>query len=314
MDFQLQQMSIPEYARLSTQLGGTIVERDGIYWRRVRPFFYRPLHSVEPIEAESFAPPSHWFGGYQHAVADARQANSTLNFIMLDSLRDYGLSSLSHRRRHLITQAARRFQVRQIESLSELKEQGYRAYCSFFERTRYAYRSDRVERSRFGQWADHLFRQPKVLLLGGYGASGLTAISASYWIKDTLNYMTFYAETESLRLNIGEAMFHELRLTAARHPGIREIMIRPYKGGESMDQYYLLRGGKVVRKPARLALHPVGHAVLRKFRPAEYSLLMGSAGAGTPPPFAAPVPESRSPSPLYPGIEIAVAPAERGVR
>ena len=270
-------MSVPEFAELSARFGAKIVERNGVYWRQVRPFFYRPLHSVEPLDDRALVAPLRWPGGFQYAVAAGRPANSTLNFIMLDRLQEYSLGSIGHRRRHLIKQAAGRFAVRRIENLEELKERGHKAYLSFFERTQYAYRSDRVERNRFAQWAETLFRHPKAILLGAYGEGGLTAVSCSFWIKDTLLYTTFYAETESLRRNVGEVMFHELRMAAAGIPAIREIMIRPYKGGESMDQYYLIRGGKVVRMPARLELNRFTLAAIRRFMPGEHALLTGGS-------------------------------------
>jgi hypothetical protein len=268
-------MSVQEFAVLSARFGAKIIERDGVYWRRVRPFFYRPLHSSEALDGSGLVPPVRWPAGYQYATAGGRPANSTLNFIILDRLQEYSLDAIGHRRRHLIKQAAGRFAVRRIENLEELQTQGYKAYLSFFQRTRYGYRSDRVQRSRFAEWAGILFRHPKVILLGAYGEEGLTAVSCSYWVNDSLLYTTFYAETESLRRNVGEVMFHELRLAAARIPAIREVMIRPYKGGESMDQYYLLRGGKIVRKPARLEVNRFALAAIRRIMPGEHALLTG---------------------------------------
>jgi len=275
MGFPLQQMSIQEHAELEIQFGTPLIHRHGRYWRRVRPFFYRPLHGVEPIAEAVVRSPCAWPGSFQYAVADAQRANSTINFIMLDQLQTYSLESLGHRRRNLIRQAARHFHVRRLDDLDELKNQGYLAYRSFYERTRYSYRSDRLVKEKFDEWAETLFRHPKAILLGGFGPAGLVAVSCSYWIKNTLNYATFYAETGCLRQNIGEVMLHELRLIAAGEPGIREILIRPYRGGESMDQYYLLRGAKIVRKPARLELNRFSLALLRRLKPAEYALLTG---------------------------------------
>ena len=44
-----------------------------------------------------------------------------------------------------------------------------------------------------------------------------------------------------------------------------------------MDQYYLLRGAKIVRKPARLELNRFSLALLRRLKPAEYALLTGQS-------------------------------------
>jgi len=277
VSFPLQQMSIRERAELEMQFGTRIIERKGHYWRRVRPFFYRPLHCLEPMEERTVVPPCQWPGAYQYAMSDTSRANSTLNFIMLDNLAEYSLESLSRRHRHAIKQASRRFEVRRIGDLDELKADGYKAYCSFFERTRYAYQSDRVAQEKFARWAETLFCNPKAILLGGYGPTGLIAVSCSYWLMETLVYTTSYAGSEALRQNAGEAMYHGLRILAAGQPGIREILLRPARKGGSIDQYYLLRGAKLVRKPARLELSRFGHVLLKKFRPTEYSLLTGAA-------------------------------------
>ena len=267
-------MTSREFAALASKFGAVIVERDGRPWRRVRPFFYRPLLSVEPV-TEPVARPCRWPGGYQYVVTDPGRANSTLNFILLERPRDYDLGGLSHRRRNLIRRAAAQFTVRRIDNLAEFKERGHQAYRSFFQRTKYRYKTDRNNPERFAAWATSIFHQPKVLLLGGYGAEGLVAFSCSYLVEGTLFYNTFVAESASLRRNVGEVMLHELRRRAAVEPRVKQILIRHYNGGGPMDQYYLLRGGTLVRKPARLELSSPMRVALQRLAPRLYSRLSG---------------------------------------
>lgn len=271
----IQQMALSEYADLQSQFGVKVIAHNGHYWRQVRPLFYRPLLPVEAYPHDSSRPPVTWPVGCQYVVADPQAANSTMNFIMLDNLAGYTLDGLLHKRRQLIKRAGRYFTVRPVTDPRELKEQGHRVYLSFLQRTGYPYKSDRKNKTVFGQWIDTLCSNPKTILMGGYGPDGLVAISTSYWINRTLVYSTLICDTDSMHKNVGELMFHEVRQMTAQHPGIAEIFVRGYQGGNSIDQYYLHRDCHLVRKPARLEMPVLTHTLLRWLQPRKYELLCG---------------------------------------
>ena len=271
----IQQMTLREYADLQTQFGVRVVGQGGFYWRQVRPFFYRPLLPIEAYPHDPSRPPVMWPGGFQYVVADPKEANSTMNFIMLDNLGGYTLDGLFHKRRQLIKRAGRYFTVRPVTDARELKEQGHRVYLSFLQRTGYPYKADRKNKAVFEQWVDTLCSNPKTILMGGYGPNGLVAISSSYWINRTLVYSTLISDTDSMHKNVGELMFHEVRQMAAQQPGIAEIFVRGYQGGNSIDQYYLHRDCHLVRKSARLEMPALTHTLLRWLQPRKYELLRG---------------------------------------
>lgn len=276
MELSIQSMSLSEYADLHTRLGAKLICHNGVYWRRVRPFFYRPLLPVEAIQSVSAISPVRWPSGFQYVVADSAQANSTMNFLMLYDLKSYTLAEVSHKRRQLINRAARQFQVRLIHDPKELQEQGHPIYLSFFERTHYPYKSDRRNKAAFDQWISTLFSHPKTIFLGGFGPNGMGAFLVSYCVNQTLVCSTLVCETEALHSKLGELMLHGVRQLAAQLPGIKEIYVRSYQGGNSLDQYYLLRGCQLVRKPARMVIHSPIHIFLRKFMPRKYDLLCGA--------------------------------------
>lgn len=264
-----------EFADLHQKLGTKVVCRNNLYWRKVRPFFYRPLLTTSVYRESDVTAPCSWPGGYQYVVAEPARANSTLNFVMLDGLRGYSLEGLSHRRRNLIKSAMRRFEVRPLTNFDEFRDRGYAVFLSFYERTGYTFRADRKSRPAFERWAEMLFQHPKAILLGGYGANGLAAISCSYVIDSTLHYATLLTDSESLRGGIGEVMFHQLRVLASESPLVEEICVRGYQGGNSLDQYYLLRGCKLVRRPARLEMPAFIQASLRWLPAPQRAMLFG---------------------------------------
>ena len=275
MEIPIQQMSLPEYAELQSRLGAKILCRDGHYWRKVRPFFYRPLLPVECHEESAVRPPVAWPSGYQYVVANGQRANSTMNFLMLDDLRGYSFGSLTHKRRNLIKRTALKFQVRLLKDPQELSEHGHKVYLSFYERTRYHYKSDRRDPAVFRNWVDTLFSSPKTILLGGYGPDGLAAISIGYWVNLTLIHASLMCESGSIRGNLVELMFHEIRLMAAQQPGIKEILVRSYQGGNTLDQYYMHRGCRLVKMPARLEVSAPIQTLFRWMMPRKYEHLRG---------------------------------------
>jgi hypothetical protein len=275
-------MTPAEYAAVERELGAKVVERGGVFWRQVRPFFYRPVLPTQEFSTAQISRPFSWPNGFQFALTDQPAANSQVNFIMLDGLREYSPDQLGRRRKQLVRAASQIFQVRPLRDLREFKEQGYRAYRSFYDRTGYAHRADRKDEKTFHGWAEKVFSHPKAILLGGYGAEGLLGVSRSYLVGKTLVYATLFCETEALKKNIGELMFHELRMLAAGDARIAEIYVRNYQAGNSLDQYYLLRGCKLVSKPAHLVLPAGIGAAVKIFLPRQHAMLTGKIVSAAP--------------------------------
>jgi hypothetical protein len=285
-------MSVDEYAALEQRQGAKLCQVNGIWWRRVRPFFYRPMLTYQAYEAATLTHPCRWPGGCQYAVKDAHKANSTLSFLILENLQDYRLDQLGHNRRRLIKNATKGFQVRQITDVAGLQAQGYPAYLSFYERTGYGYKKDRTRKSGFDQWAATVLGNPKAIVLGGYGEDSLKAVSVSYWVGKTLLYATFFSDSAALRKNLGDLMFHELRRRVAQQAGIKQVLVRSYQGGSHHDQYYLIRGCKLVSMPAILHVNAGVMLALRIFAPLHYARLRGQ-WTETP----SPAPKSGGPAP-----------------
>jgi hypothetical protein len=198
---------------------------------------------------------------------------------MLDELQAYELEALSHNRRRLINNAAKQTEIRAVRNVGELQEQGFAAYLSFYQRTGYKYLSARRRKERFCRWAATLLREPKTIVLGAYDSGGLVAVSVSYWVEETLLYATHFSHSKALRQGVSELLFHTLRLVAAGNSGIQQVFVRRYQGGNGMDQYYLMRGAKLVRKPAKLHLQPAMGWILKRCLPKQYAILSGTVAA-----------------------------------
>jgi hypothetical protein len=134
----LPKLTIEEFVAIETAFGQKIVNLNNIYWRRDRPFFYRPILPFVVYPPESVATPRISFlGGVQHVVPGPEIANSSMNFLMFDDLQKYSLDSLDYNRKRQIRLASKHFVIRPIQELKEFKDKGYPAYLSFYERTHY---------------------------------------------------------------------------------------------------------------------------------------------------------------------------------
>lgn len=264
-----------DYAALAATFGAKVVARNGVYWRRVRPFFYRPLLPLEPLDPQSVMAPCGWPGGFQFVLPDATHANSTINFLIFDDVTGYSLDTLNRHRQKQINKARECFTVRRIFDVDELKARAYHAYLAFYRRTGYQFKSDRTSRAGFDRWAETFRKFPQTILLGAYSQDALAAVSVAYWVGPTLIYSSVFSDTEAMKKNVASLLFHELRILAAAQPGITQILARPYQGGNNLDRFYLDRGSKLVRLPARLVLNPAVRCVLQLCLPRQFAHLRG---------------------------------------
>jgi len=278
MTFPWQRMTIGEFADFERILNPGVVQANGIYWRRVRPMFYRSLLPFQEYDPALVKPPAMaWFGGFQHTVPPGEIANSFLNLLMFEEAGTYSLDSLDYQRRRQVKLAAKQFTIRPITDKEEFKEKAYPVYRSFYERTQYQYGSQRTKQDFFSRWTDALFQIPKLVALGGYRNGVLGGVSLSLLLEDTLYYAIFFCDTESLRSQLSGLMLHSLREWAAECKCARQIFAGLCKneGGKGVDDFYLQRGCKLVKKPALLQINPLTAFLLRRFLPGEYDRLIG---------------------------------------
>jgi hypothetical protein len=279
MKFPLQKMNVADFASFERFLGQRVIEVNRIYWRQVRPFFYRPLLTFQELSPGSVALPlTARLGGIQFAVGESTQGNSSLHFRIFENAAAYSIESLDYNRRRQVKLAAKRAVIRPITDVNEFKQRAYLVYLSFRERTQYSYGARRENRDYFSRWADMLFHTPKILILGGYRDGELGSVSLSFLIENTLVYATFFCDDMSLRLHLPDLMLHSVREFGAHCPGVDQVFAGMYKGGVGLDNFYALRGSKIVTKAASLRINPFADRVLRYCLPRQYGRLWGRIG------------------------------------
>lgn len=279
----LTELSLEEYLALELGNGETVVERDGVYWRAVRPFFYQPLMMFAEYPAGKISGPgSSWMGGWQHAVPAGGESNSFIRLLMFENAQAYSLeTTVGKRRRERLQTAIAHFKVRRIENADQFVREAYTVYQDFYQRTGYQCIKDRSSVDGFRHWADRLFKSGKIYVCGAYSALGLDAVSVFFRYQHTLVFAALFSSTRSLEHWISDLMIHHARETAASDALIQNVFAGRYRGGGGVDQFYLLRGATVVSKPAYLRINSVADHLIAFVNPSAHRRLWGQDEFGS---------------------------------
>src|SRR5947209_90152 len=192
-------MSAEEYAALERACGEKLAKAGARWWRRVRPCFYRPILPFEELSPDHTRRPIlSRFGAAQYLVNHGFPGNSRMDFLLFESPQSYSAGQLKKGVRYQVRRAEKTFSVRRLASADELKKKGHSVYLSFYDRTRYGYRADRVQAASFALWAEALCSFRKALILGAFEKEELMAVSVSYLVEDVIFYSTFFSKTEAL--------------------------------------------------------------------------------------------------------------------
>jgi hypothetical protein len=254
-----------------------VVKISGVWWRKVRPFFYRQLYPFHAVADRSLNGPwTSYLGGAQYSVPSEEIANSFLNLRVFDDIQNYSIMNLDKNRRRQVKLGSGKIIIRPLRSIKEFQDEGYRVYMSFYNRTRYDFRVERTKQREFAKWAEAVFSFPKVKILGGYDNDTLCAVSLSYLVEGVIFYATYFSLTEYQKAHVSDVMLHFVRVTAAAYPDVKYIYAGMYAGLKGVDEFYFLRGCKLMRQPALYRVNPVIHAFIRKFMKKEYGKLTGS--------------------------------------
>lgn len=276
MPFLWNELSAEEFASFVGLLGPKIVSAEGLHWGEVRRFFYRPLLPLREFDPATIRPPRlAALGGVQYAVAAGPQANSWLNWLAFDRAPEYSITTLDKNRRRQVRLAARDFVIRPVTDPEEFRRQAHPVYLSFQNRTGYKVGAERRDPAAFARWTDALFASPKVLVLGGYREGVLGGVSLTYRHGSIVFYATFFCDDGALERCLSDLMLHTVRESAAVSPGVTHVYAGMFKGIRGLDDFYLHRGARLIRQPARLEINPLAGFLLRNLLPGQFARLLG---------------------------------------
>lgn len=265
-----ERMTIEEYAAYEKACGGRVVKVGDTWWLEPRRFFFRPLfplHAVTPQFANY--PARAFLGGVLHPVPLEPCSNSYMHIFVFDNPQQYRVENLPLRQRQNVKKSMKYFSARRISDFEEFVEEGSRVYRSFFDRTGYFYKKERLDKAGFAAWARPLFEHKKVVVTGAYQEGRLAAVEVSYLVEDVIIEDVYFSDTDSQVHQVTEFMTHTIREAAAQTDA--RFIFRGYPSGKlSLDESKLLKGCKVAKLPARFQMNPLVLFVVKSFMKESY--------------------------------------------
>lgn len=270
---QWERMSIDEFATCQRSDGMKVVKIDGLWWVEIRPFFFRPLLPLEEIKPWSKRYPLKAFvGGILHAVPTGVPANTKMNFFIYDDLQYYSLDVLSNKRRRIIQQGIDNFEIRVFEDPAEFIATAYPIYLSFYKRTKYWYKDERADKKVFAKWGRKLFENAKIMKIGAFHENRLAAVEVSYFVENVIIGDTLFSDDDGKRMKVTDFILHKMR-EAATGTDADYIYLGLPSGVSSLDESKLIRGCKLLTKPAFSKINPVTETVAKVFMRRSYQRL-----------------------------------------
>jgi hypothetical protein len=271
-------MTIDNYAEMLRRTGTDTIKIQNIWWRKVRPFFYRPLLPYQIYDPLQLKVNLNKMTSFQHVVSIENQHNSYMNFLIFDRLKNYNSSILKKDDRKKIKRALKNnLTVHQITSREkeEFIKKAFTVYLSFYGRTKYSYRKDRTNKEKFVQWLYTIFNFPGTLVIGVFKEEVLLSFEIAILIEDTLIYQTSINSKLGLKFHSPDLGLHFWREKVSKRSGINMIYAGYYLSEEGINMFKIQRGARVVAYPAYLYINPFLLLIAKNLRKRIYEKLMG---------------------------------------
>ncbi|MGC2208943.1 MAG: hypothetical protein WA532_02430 [Candidatus Korobacteraceae bacterium] len=269
-------MSVDRYAAFELATGTKVLKVGNIWWRRVRPFFYRTLLPFKKYDANRAKDGFSKIGAFQHGVEDGQPFNSYLNPIIFEEPGNYDVRKLRPNVQVHIKKALKNgVTVSRIANEREFADSAYRCYLSFYERTRYAFEAGRRKKDRFLRWSHALFQFPEIVIFGAFAGHELIAFEISCLVDDTLILDTLVTSSKALKLVAPDLLIHTCRSIASDQPNIRMIYDSLLGQSPGINKYYVSRGARVWAVPSFLHMPAPSLWLIRKANQGIYQRLLG---------------------------------------
>jgi hypothetical protein len=279
-DFCWPSMSVDGYAAFERATGATVIKVGGVWWRQVRPWFYRPLLPFKRYDLKQTTESISKIGAFQHGVEEGQLSNSHLNPVVFDQVADYDMNRLRKNVRSQIKKALKGdVVVSRIIDEREFAETAYPVYLSFYERTKYSFNTSRREKDGFARWAHSVFQSPEAVVLGSYSGSELLSFEISCLVEGALILKTIVNSEKGLRLGVPDLVLHYTRTILCGQPEVDLIYDSMLTHGAGINEFKILRGARVLALPAFLHIHPALEWLIKKSSSSAYGRLLGLGSA-----------------------------------
>jgi hypothetical protein len=234
-------LSSEEMARQQAAVEDKVHFYRDVWWKAVKPFFYIPCRPLAQVDHHTSWPdPVRALAGFTHLVPLGSPSNGTYPAIIYENVHDYSLSKLPKPRRLKIRKALTQLNVRKVEHLSDLLNDGYETYVSWQQRNGWG--KNKTEYSTFENWISRAFAQPKQVVLNAYLREKLIAFMLAH-VVDNVATTAFVASNSAFHQYCpNDALFQAFLCISRQTPGVSIVDFGPVSNKPSLDTFKLTYG------------------------------------------------------------------------
>lgn len=267
-------LTIKELVKQDNSVEDSLHLSKGIWWRKIKPFFYQPAHLLTELEPKTSYPnPIKALIGYHHIVPKDCFSNAFLCVMAMLNVDDYSLGLLSANKRSKIRRGLKKVQVKEIKNIRDLLIDGYKIYSSFYSRAKWG--RNKTNFRIYKRWIERAFALPKRIKIGAYLDNQLIAFMFGHAVEDT-GYLSYIASrSDYLKLYPNEALVHTFLEICKRSPGVHKVVFGLKSLRESLNKFKNQHGFKEVTYPAYVKLNPIFSWIVKAFMKTQYRRLIG---------------------------------------
>jgi len=265
-------MDIEAFARLEVAQGAPVHFHDGIWWRRIKPFYSWPLQTLKAFPRGTCRPSLLYSAiGYEHAVPDEREANATLPLMLLQDLSGYGLDCLSPKTRSHIRRGIKLVDVLSLDDIRDLVDQGVEINRSALARqgwggSRHGY----TDEGPWRQMVEHAHLTGARETWGAYVNGRLVAYQRAYVLDGTVCITQAMSHSDYLKCNPNDALLPTFLMDCKARSDVEGVLFGLECAKPSLNEHKRRFGFEVIRLPVYRRLNPVVRYIARFTRYRHY--------------------------------------------
>jgi hypothetical protein len=270
----LKPLTIEELVAQDSSVEDSFHFREGIWWRKIRPFFYQPAFFFQPIKPKSSSPAfCKALIGYHHVIPETFQANGHFRMMVHKDIKSYSFDLLDGKEKNQIRKALKFLEVKRITDVNDLLTDGYETYVSFRKRTNWG--RDKTDYHIFSQWIKKAFKLEKRFFLGVCFNNKLIAYSQPYAVEGIAQTAIIISHSDYLEYRPNDLMLHTFLTICKNSTDVKQASVGPVSLKPSLDSFKMKFGFEIVKYPTYIWLNPFVKPLLKNLYREKYKQLFG---------------------------------------
>ena len=270
----LEPLTIEELVAQDSSVEDSFHFHEGIWWRKIKPFFYQPAFFFQPIKPKNSSPlRQKALIGYHHVVPDTSESNSYFRMLIHKNVKEYSLDILTRGIKSNVKKAYRHLRIKKVIDINDLLTDGYETYVSFRKRTNWG--RDKTNYQIFSRWINRAFKLEKRFFLGIYLNNRLICYTHPYVVEGMASLPILISHSEYLEYRPNDLLLHTFLTICKNTPCVSKAQFGPASLKTSLDTFKMKYGFEIVKYPTYIWLNPFVKPLLKQIYRKKYKQLFG---------------------------------------